>query len=171
MARHRFGNSTQRLYFASIYLELLDSMGKDDDLLNKQAVIKAHRQSCIFQLVMGYQALLWEVATAYDIEVGSAPTLTEVTSAASQMGRPIGDLARMERLEQDSNSWLAGLLSFWSEVLNPEPPQSSLAADAGKKSEINFSTNDGFDQTLQLHDCYEKLKLLVEDMRGVLEEW
>ena len=171
MARYQFGNSTQRLYFASIYLELLDSMDKDDGLLNKQAVIKAHRQSCIFQLVMGYQALLWEVATAYDIEVGSAPTLTEITAAARQTGRPIGDLGRMERLEQDPNSWLAGLLSSWSEVLNPESSQSPVAADASKKSEIYFSASDGFDQAPQLHDCYEKLKQLLEDLRGLLEEW
>ncbi len=171
MAKHKLGKVNQKLYFAGMYLELIEVAKNDDSLLNKKALTVAHQQSCLFHLVHAYQGFLWELANVYDIPCASPVTLAQVIENANKLEKPLGDLNRLSQLENEPNSWLSLMLQQWVLVTSADPESASTSRQPANLNAIEVRVWDEPDRLSQLSDWYGNLKVLVENMRELLVEW
>ena len=139
-------------------------------LLNRAALLAAHRESCVFHLTGAYRCLIWEVAHTYDEPYAGQTALTDFLRQAAEREKSLPELERISALEQSTGSWLQQLLAAWQRINQLEAGARPTVTGAAPAAIDVRSMNeaDGFSQ---LHDWYDNLSNLIEEIRQLLGEW
>ncbi len=171
MSKHKLSNANQKRYFARFYLEAIENAEKDESVLNRKALVAAHQESCLFHLVSAYRCFVWEVAHTYNESFNQSMQLKDLIEQSRAQGKSLGELERLYDLENSDNSWLQRMLSLWQRINELDPDQSSQKKEAANLNAIEVRTFMEIDEFTQLSDWYDKLSLLIEEIRELLVEW
>lgn len=171
MAKHKLSSANQKRYFASFYLELIENVKNNDDVLNKKALLAAHQQTCLFHLVSAYNAFLWEVANTYDEDFNASMTLFQLLENGRLQGKSMAELERIFHLESQAGSWLNQMLKLWNKIIDVNPAAHSKAKEAQNLNAIEVRVMMEDDEFMQLSDWYKNLAKLIEEVRELLVEW
>lgn len=171
MAKHKLGKTSQKLYFARFFLEAIEKAKKDEHLLNQKALLVAHQEACLFQLVSAYRGLVWEVANTYDEVFDIKMEVCDLAHVMETRGKSAGELDRLLFLEQTSNTWLNQMMGKWSVMVNLNPDATSPLKQQTNLNAIEVRVFSSEDELMQLSDWYENLSILIEEIRGLLVEW
>ncbi len=171
MAKHKISKANQKIYFAGFYLEAIENVEKDDQLLNRKAVLAAHRESCLYHLMSAYYGLIWEVANTYDIPYLQGESLAMALTTAQQSNKSSPELEQLFDLESAMGSWLNRMLAVWQRQQDLDPASTSVAKAAVNLNAIEVRVSMEEDELLQLPDWHDKLRSLIEEIRQRLSEW
>ncbi|RLP55510.1 MAG: hypothetical protein D6160_03640 [Ketobacter sp.] len=171
MAKHTLGNSNQKRYFAKFYLDAIGQIQADNSVFNKKALIRAHQESCLFHLVMAYQSFIWEIANTYDEDYVSGTTLKQLLESSKENGKTIAELERLYTLETQKGSWLFALLDSWNRIADVNPQATSTVKSSTNLNAIEVRVFNEADELSQLHDWYDNLCILIDEIREMLGEW
>ena len=171
MGKHRISKANQKIYFAGFYLEAIENVEKDEQLLNRKAMLAAHRESCLYHLVCAYEGLIWEVANTYDIQFASGQSLERVLADAHAGGKSSAELEQLFALETAQDSWLNRMLSVWRRQQDVDPATTSVPKSPVNLNAIEVRVSMEEDELLQLPDWHDKLRGLIEEIRQRLGEW
>lgn len=171
MARHRLSKANQKRYFAAFYLEAIEKADKDERLVNRKAVLAAHRESCLFHLMGTYEALIWEVAQTYTVPFRAGMPLQQLLDDAHAAGKSIPELEQVLQLQQQSGSWLNRMVNAWQRVQDVDPATTTVAKAPVNLNAIEVRVVADEDELLQLSDWHDNLRNLIEEVRQTLGEW
>lgn len=171
MAKHQLSQSNQKRYFARFYLEAIENTKNDETILNRKALLMAHQQSCLFHLVGAYRAFIWEVANTYDEAYENSQSLHGLLQLAREHGKTVTELERVYALESSAGSWLNNMMSMWQHIDNVNPEVATQAKEAVNLNAIEVRVVSDIDELAQLHDWYDNLSQLIEEIRQMLSEW
>lgn len=171
MAKHKQGKANQQLYFAKLHLQAIESAERDDNLLNKKAVLTANREAAIFQLVSAYRSFLWEVAQTYDIAFLETDQLQDVSRKAKSAGLEVSELNRFDSLESDKKSWLSELLSAWDKIKSFDPKVNAVVVQPANLNSIEIIRENESEALDVLQLWLRKLYEEVASIRELLGEW
>lgn len=171
MAKHKLSNANQKCYFARFYLEAIESIENDETIINRKALLTAHQQSCLFHLEGAYQAFIWEVANTYDEPYSAELGLQTLLERARANGKTVSELERVYELQMDKGSWLYQMQSVWQRINQVNPEATSKSKASANLNAIEVRLVEEIDEFLQLHDWYNNLSKLIEEIRQLLGEW
>lgn len=171
MAKHRISKANQKVYFAGFYLEAIERTEKDDRLVNRKAVLAAHRESCLFHLVGALEGLIWEVAHTYDIPWQSGQPLQPLLAAQHDAGKSVPELEQLFELLSQSGSWLQRMMAAWHRIQDLDPASTTVAKAPVNLNAIEVRVSMEEDDLLQLPDWHDKLRALIDEIRQRLAEW
>ena len=171
MAKHKTGKANQKCYFAGFYLEAIENAEKDESLMNRKAVLAAHRESCIFHLMGAYESLIWEVAGTYDEPFHAGQSLSRLLEDCQARGKSIPELEQLLTLELRAGSWLNRMLTSWNRIQSVDPATTSVTKTAVNLNAIEVRVSSDDDDLAQLPDWHENLLNLIDDIRQTLLEW
>ena len=171
MAKYKPGKANQKRYFAAFYLEAIEKAEKDEHVLNRKALLAAHRESCLFHLVGAYEALIWEVANLYGETFRVGMSLTQLLEAARESGKSIPELDRLLELESHQDGWLNRMMRAWRRVQDVDPAAMTVAKAPVNLNAIEVRVVAEEDDLLQLSDWHGNLSELIEETRQTLQEW
>ncbi|MBA57327.1 MAG: hypothetical protein CMK89_23005 [Pseudomonadales bacterium] len=171
MAKHKLSHSNQRRYFARFYLEAIEKAKEDETVINRKALLAAHQQSCLFHLMGAYQAFIWEVAQTYDENYSANQSLDALLKQAQLNGKSIPELERVLTLELAEDSWLNRMQNTWKQINEVNPDATTQTKESVNLNAIEVRVISEVDEFAQLHDWYEKLSELIEEIRQLLGEW
>lgn len=171
MAKHKLGKANQKLYFAGFYLEALEKAENDAQLINRKAVLAAHRESCLYHLMGAYEGLLWEIANSYDIPFQAGQSLADLLAAQQEAGRAVPELEQISSLLTRPGNWLQRMISLWQRIQDPDPATTTVAKAPVNLNAIEVRVSMEEDDLMQLPDWHDKLRSLIEEIRERLGEW
>ena len=171
MAKHKLSHSNQKRYFARFYLEAIEKAKEDESVINRKALLAAHQQSCLFHLMAAYQAFIWEVAQTYDENYAANQSLNDLLLQARANGKSIPELERIHGLELAEGSWLNQMLAVWQQINEVNPDATSKSKESVNLNAIEVRVISDVDEFAQLHDWYDNLSVLIEEIRQLLGEW
>jgi len=171
MAKHKLSQANQKCYFARFYLEAIELAANDESVINRKALLAAHQQSCLFHLVGAYHAFIWEVAHTYDEPYAAFESLADLLQRVHANGKTIGELERVFELESTAGSWLYQMLTVWQRINQVNPEATSKPREAANLNSIEVRVVTEIDEFAQLHDWYDNLLSLIEEIRQLLGEW
>lgn len=171
MAKYKPGKANQKRYFAAFYLEAIENADKDERLLNRKALLAAHRESCLFHLMGAYEALIWEVAQSYGVTFRAGMPLQQLLTGAQEEGKSIPELDRLLQLQSQSGGWLNGMLKAWQRVRDVDPAATTVAKAPVNLNAIEVRVVAEEDDLLQLSDWHDNLRELIEETRQTMGEW
>jgi hypothetical protein len=171
MAKHALSSSNQKRYFASFYLEAIENTKKDSSVLNQKALLCAHQESCLFHLVSAYRCFIWEVANTYDEPYDGYISLHDFLHTAQENGKFISELNQVYQLETTQGSWLQQMLCVWARINQVNPASTSKVKEAVNLNAIEVRVMADVDEFAQLHDWYDNLSKLIDEIRALLSEW
>lgn len=171
MAKHTLGNANQKRYFAQFYLDAIGQVQNDASVFNKKALIRAHQESCLFHLVSAYRSFIWEIANTYDEAFDADTDLGQLLESSRENGKTIVELERLYQLENGNNSWLFSMLECWKRITDVNPQTTSRQKSVTNLNAIEVRVFSEEDEFSQLHDWYNNLCNLIDEMRMMLGEW
>ncbi|MEE2731618.1 MAG: DUF6586 family protein [Pseudomonadota bacterium] len=171
MAKHKLGLSNQKRYFARFYLEAIENTQQDESVINRKALLVAHQQSCLFHLLGAYRAFIWEVANTYDEVYDGHQSLDAFLTRVRAGDKSIPELEQVYALEATTDSWLNRMLALWMRVNEVNPDAISKPKEAVNLNAIEVRVFDAVDEFAQLHDWYDNLSSVIEEIRQLLGEW
>lgn len=171
MAKYKPGKANQKRYFAAFYLEAIENADKDERLLNRKALLAAHRESCLFHLMGAYEALIWEVAQSYGVTFRAGMPLQQLLTGAQEEGKSIPELDRLLQLQSQSGGWLHRMLKAWQRVQDVDPAATTVAKAPVNLNAIEVRVVAEEDDLLQLSDWHDNLRELIEETRQTMGEW
>lgn len=171
MAKYKPGKANQKRYFAAFYLEAIENADKDERLLNRKALLAAHRESCLFHLMGAYEALIWEVAQSYGVTFRAGMPLQQLLNGAQEEGKSIPELDRLLQLQSQSGGWLHRMLKAWQRVQDVDPAATTVAKAPVNLNAIEVRVVAEEDDLLQLSDWHDNLRELIEETRQTMGEW
>ena len=171
MAKYKPGKANQKRYFAAFYLEAIENADKDERLLNRKALLAAHRESCLFHLMGAYEALIWEVAQSYGVTFRAGMPLQQLLTGAQEEGKSIPELDRLLQLQSQSGGWLNRMLKAWQRVQDVDPAATTVAKVPVNLNAIEVRVVAEEDDLLQLSDWHDNLRELIEETRQTMGEW
>ena len=171
MAKHRNGKANQKCYFAGFYLEAIEKAEKDESLLNRKAVLAAHRESCLFHLMGAYEALIWEVAQTYDEVFRVGDSLQSLLESVQLRDKNIPELEHLATLQSRAGSWLNQMVSQWHRIQDLDPTATTVAKAPVNLNAIEVRVSMDKDELVQLPDWHENLRNLIDEIRQTLGEW
>ncbi|NPU95134.1 MAG: hypothetical protein HPY82_24800 [Gammaproteobacteria bacterium] len=171
MAKYKPGKANQKRYFAAFYLEAIENADKDERLLNRKALLAAHRESCLFHLMGAYEALIWEVAQSYGVTFRAGMPLQQLLTGAQEEGKSIPELDRLLQLQSQSGGWLNRMLKAWQRVQDVDPAATTVAKAPVNLNAIEVRVVAEEDDLLQLSDWHDNLRELIEETRQTMGEW
>lgn len=171
MAKYKPGKANQKRYFAAFYLEAIENADKDEHLLNRKALLAAHRESCLFHLMGAYEALIWEVAQSYGVTFRAGMPLQQLLTGAQEEGKSIPELDRLLQLQSQSGGWLNRMLKAWQRVQDVDPAATTVAKAPVNLNAIEVRVVAEEDDLLQLSDWHDNLRELIEETRQTMGEW
>lgn len=152
-------HSNQKLYQARL---LLDSLQQAESCETTQpALITALQESVVFQLVLAYQSYLHELAEIAQCRDSfiSLSQLMEITQV------PTGEMKELQKLENDSFSWLSQLLSAFEHCADKDPVVSKAPL-----TPTMIQIHDTTSVSLPLRDWYEALINIIDLQRDNRQE-
>jgi hypothetical protein len=171
MAKHKISKANQKVYFAGFYLEAIEMTEKDERLVNRKAVLAAHRESCVFHLVGAYEGLIWEVAHTYDIPWQPGQSLQPILVAQHDAGKSVPELEQLFDLLSQPGSWLQRMMAAWQRIQDLDPASTTVAKAPVNLNAIEVRVSMEEDDLLQLPDWHDKLRSLIDEIRERLAEW
>ncbi|MDX1692959.1 MAG: DUF6586 family protein [Ketobacteraceae bacterium] len=171
MAKHRLSKANQKLYFATIHLDAIQAVQNDESVLNRKAQVQANMEAAIFHLVSAYRGFIWELCLVHDLSPGDQMALSEVIQLASKEGKQIQELNHFERLEAQSESWLAQLLSAYDKVLTLDPQTHSTEESPASFNAIAVRKIEENETPEKIFEWHNALKSEIENFRTTLSEW
>lgn len=171
MAKHKIGKANQKVYFAGFYLEAIEMTEKDERLVNRKALLAAHRESCLYHLMGAYEGLIWEAARTYDIPYQPGEPLQPILSVQHEAGKSVPELEQMFDLQMQSGSWLQRMTTAWQRIQDPDPASTTVAKAPVNLNAIEVRVSMEEDDLLQLPDWHDKLRSLIDEIRSRLAEW
>ena len=171
MAKYKPGKANQKRYFAAFYLEAIENADKDERLLNRKALLAAHRESCLFHLMGAYEALIWEVAQSYGVTFRAGMPLQQLLEVAQGDGKSIPELDRLLQLQSLPGGWLNRMLQAWQRVQDVDPAATTVAKAPVNLNAIEVRVVAEEDDLLQLSDWHDNLRDLIEETRQTMGEW
>lgn len=171
MAKYKPGKANQKRYFAAFYLEAIENADKDERLLNRKALLAAHRESCLFHLMGAYEALIWEVAQSYGVTFRAGMPLQQLLNGAQEEGKSIPELDRLLQLQSQPGGWLYRMLKAWQRVQDVDPAATTVAKAPVNLNAIEVRVVAEEDDLLQLSDWHDNLRELIEETRQTMGEW
>ena len=133
--------------------------------------LRGLHEAALFHLESALTAYLYELAERERILLTQA-TLSELSKAFQQQGIYSNELAEMELLYQDSNSWISKLHSAIRAIHKPLLP----VHEAPSQSEISIKdvTKElSLDEQLraELPGWFELLRAMIQRHRSNAQEW
>ena len=171
MAKYKIGKTNQKVYFAGFYLEALEKTEKDEQIVNRKALLAAHRESCLYHLVGAYEGLIWEVANTYDVPFAAGMALASVLEDLQRKDKAVPELEQLFELECLEGSWLNRMMHTWRRIQDLDPAATSVAKAPVNLNAIEVRISMEEDELLQLPDWHDKLRLLIDEIRQTLAEW
>lgn len=171
MAKHKLGKANQKMYFAGFYLEAIEMTEKDAQLVNRRALLAAHRESCLFHLMGAFEGLVWEIVTSHDIAYLPGQPLESILAAQQQAGSWVPELEQIFNLQSRTGSWLQRMTSAWQRIEDPDPATTTVAKAPVNLNAIEVRVSMEEDDLLQLPDWHDKLRELIDEIRERLGEW
>ena len=171
MAKHKLSHSNQKRYFARFYLEAIESTKEDESVINRKALLMAHQHSCLFHLIGAYRSFIWEVANTYDEIYDGAQTLDTFLTQVRLQDKSIPELDRVLSLETQPGSWLNHMLAVWYQINEVNPDKTTKPKEAVNLNAIEVRVLNDVDEFAQLHDWYDNLSALIDEIRQLLGEW
>ena len=86
-------------------------------------------------------------------------------------GKTIPELERVHLLETTQGGWLNRMLSVWEKTNEVNPDSTSQPKEAVNLNAIEVRVFSEQDDFVQLHDWYDNLSSLIEEIRQLLGEW
>jgi hypothetical protein len=102
------GRTNQKLYFAKLQLERMQQLLAERSAFAWEAEALSCREAFILHLQGAYLAFLQELVRFYKLQ-GPLFTSAALREAMTAKGQVSPEIAVLQRLEQDHNSWLAQL--------------------------------------------------------------
>lgn len=171
MAKHTIGKANQKVYFAGFYIEAIEKTEKDDRLVNRRAVLAAHRESCLYHLMGAYEGLIWEIAKTYNIPYQPGQPLEPILAEQHRAGKSVPELEQLCDMQTRPGDWLQRMTAAWQRIQDPDPAATTVAKAPVNLNAIEVRVSMEEDDLLQLPDWHDKLRGLIDEIRNRLAEW
>ncbi|MBR9868651.1 MAG: hypothetical protein GYB20_16155 [Oceanospirillales bacterium] len=166
--------TNQKLNFTRIHLDAL-KVAQESTGWSKHALIDSYNESVLFHMVSAYSSLLREIAEQYRFDANRISKLSQLTEQMETQGLEAPEVAELQQLHDDSDSWLHHLLAAYKGCWRAEDHGQS-AGQAESVSEIhvmqiNPDHAEDADILLEYQSWFNQFKLLVERLRAGMQEW
>jgi len=166
--------TNQKLNFTSIHLDAL-KVAQESTGWSKHALIDSYNESVLFHMVSAYSSLLREIAEQYRFDANRISKLSQLTEQMEAQGLEAPEVAELQQLHGDSDSWLHHLLAAYKGCWRAEDHGQS-AGQAESVSEIhvmqiNPDHAEDADILQEYQSWFNQFKLLVERLRAGMQEW
>ncbi|MEH6577887.1 MAG: DUF6586 family protein [Amphritea sp.] len=166
--------TNQKLNFTRIHLDRLRD-AQDSTGWSKHALIESYNESVLFHMVSAYSSFLREIAEQYRFDADGITKLKQLVEQMQAQGLEAPEVAELQNLQLDKNSWLHNLLAAYKGCWRAEDHQLS-AGQAESLSEIHvmqINPNHAEDGAIieEYQSWFESLKSLVERLRSAMQEW
>jgi hypothetical protein len=118
MAQELYTRTNQKIYFAGLALEALGK-AQESRAMNAQALLQAERESALFHLYGALLGLCHEIAGFYRLPQANAPRAELLLTPQVLESIAIPEMAELVELAQQSETWLAQLLSAYAALFQP----------------------------------------------------
>lgn len=118
MAQELYTRTNQKIYFAGLALEALGK-AQESRAMNAQALVQAERESALFHLYGALLGLCHEIAGFYRLPQANAPRAELLLTPQVLESIAIPEMAELVELAQQSETWLAQLLSAYGALFQP----------------------------------------------------
>lgn len=123
MAHELYTRTNQKIYFAGLSLENW-RRAEEKGAVNAPGVIQAEREASLFHLYGALLGLCHEIAGYYRLPDAAAPRAETLLLRATHGSSPSPELAELIELAEQSETWLAALLSAHRVLF--EPPRAPV---------------------------------------------
>lgn len=166
--------TNQKLNFTRIHLDAL-KVAQESTGWSKHALIDSYNESVLFHMVSAYSSLLREIAEQYRFDANRISKLSQLTEQMEAQGLEAPEVAELQQLHDDSDSWLHHLLAAYKGCWRAEDHGQS-AGQAESVSEIhvmqiNPDHAEDADILQEYQSWFNQFKLLVERLRAGMQEW
>lgn len=166
--------TNQKLNFTRIHLDAL-KVAQESTGWSKHALIDSYNESVLFHMVSAYSSLLREIAEQYRFDANRISKLSQLTEQMETQGLEAPEVAELQQLHDDSDSWLHHLLAAYKGCWRAEDHGQS-AGQAESVSEIhvmqiNPDHAEDADILQEYQSWFNQFKLLVERLRAGMQEW
>ncbi|SEQ37937.1 hypothetical protein SAMN03080615_01289 [Amphritea atlantica] len=166
--------TNQKLNFTRIHLDAL-KVAQESTGWSKHALIDSYNESVLFHMVSAYSSLLREIAEQYRFDANRITKLSQLTEQMEAQGLEAPEVAELQQLHDDTNSWLHHLLAAYKACWRAEEHNQS-AGQAESVSEIhvmqiNPDHAEDADILREYQSWFNQFKMLVERLRAGMQEW
>ncbi|WP_060476656.1 MULTISPECIES: DUF6586 family protein [Pseudomonas] len=116
MAQELYTRTNQKLFFAGLALESM-AKAEQSHAMNAQGVVQAERESALFHLYGALLGLCHEIGGFYRLPVVASVEQALDDDALNAIAIP--EVAEMLELVRQRETWLAQLLSAYSDLFRP----------------------------------------------------
>lgn len=172
------GRTNQKLYFARLQLDRIRPLLTEKSAYSWEAEALSSREAAILHLYGAYVSFLQELVRFYKL---SGPLLSSeaLRLAMSAKGQVSPEIAVFQNLEQNSESWLAGLLRAHQYCLvAPDPAPLDAPEDEpespGRAIGLVVIARDEPLSARDLQDIqswHRELTTIIREFRGEMAEW
>ena len=173
------GRTNQKLYFAKLQLDRMQQLATERAAFAWEAEALSCREAAILHLHGAYLAFLQELVRFYKLQ-GPLMGSEAVRVAMTAKGQVSPEITVLQRLEQESGSWLAQLLQAHQDCLiAPDaaaPAMVEADAEEGAARSISFLSVSA-DAPLSAGDAdslqswHRELTALIREFRREMAEW
>jgi hypothetical protein len=174
------GRTNQKLYFAKLQLERMQQLSVERIVFAWESEALSCREAVILHLHGAYLAFLQELVRFYKLQ-GPLFTSAALRDAMTAKGQVSPEIAVLQRLEQDSSSWLAHLQQAYAACLiAPDAAAPAVVeTDADEDSavrgisvvsvaaDVPLSTGD----VQALQSWHAELTAIIREFRREMAEW
>ncbi len=166
--------TNQKLNFTRIHLDAL-KVAQESTGWSKHALIESYNESVLFHMVSAYSSLLREIAEQYRFNADRITKLSQLTEQMDAQGLEAPEVAELQQLHSDPDSWLHHLLAAYKACWRAEDHKAS-AGQAESVSEIhvmqiNPDHAEDADILCEYQSWFNDFKALVERIRSGMQEW
>lgn len=170
------GRTNQKLYFARLQLDRLQSLVEAKAAFSWEAEALSCREAAILHLHGAYLAFLQELVRFYKLQ-GPLMTAEAVRAGMAAKGQVSPEITVLQRLEQEHGSWLAQLLRAHQDCLiaPDQAPVSVEEEDTASRAisvvVVAADTPLSAGDTANLQRWLQELTAIIRDFRREMQEW
>lgn len=166
--------TNQKLNFARLHIKAL-VQAQEASQWSKHARIESYHESILFFFASGYAALLREIAENYSLTTDRVESFADLLELLEQTGQESPEVAELEQLELNAESWLHKMLSAYRACWSASDGRPQQAA-AGSLSEIhvlqiNPDHAEDQDMLAEFNVWLNEFRALIERLRANMQEW
>ncbi|RTE67667.1 hypothetical protein EH243_01595 [Amphritea opalescens] len=166
--------TNQKLNFTRIHLDAL-KVAQESTGWSKHALIESYNESVLFHMASAYSSLLREIAEQYSFDANRITKLSQLTAQMEAQGLEAPEVAELQQLHSNTDSWLHQLLAAYKACWRAEEHKESRG-QAESVSEIhvmqiNPDHAEDSDILSEYQLWFSEFKSLVERLRSSMQEW
>jgi len=167
--------TNQKLNFARLHIKALEQ-AEGASQWSKHARIESYHESVLFFMASGYAALLREIAENYSLNVDQVNRFSDLTEQLERTGQESPEVAELEQLELDRESWLHKMLAAYESCWEAADRRQARAESGGSVSEIHvLQINPDHAEDKDVLNEYkawlQAFRELIERLRAGMQEW